>query len=324
MFRTLRLLFLSIVAMSTYVVWPTTVDTHGSFSIPPSRAYYCRFVDNPENPSNGACLAAKNLNGTNQFYNWNGINQLNANGNHQSVVPNGQLCGGGKDGFRGLNLARNDWFATPIRNGADGTFEFVFNATAPHITENWTFYYTRNGYSHTSPLTWGDLVQFCQHGDVPLSTGSVYRMRCRLPAVTGKRTIFTVWQRKLSQSTEAFYTCTDVVLGGTTSQFSDAGSLTAQNALPAGTVVSLRVFDGEGNDVERIDHVVAEGQGGAADWPFFFAQTVNERSTRARIGVQSPSGDTKPVRAAVGNRVFTATGEKLNHAIDIDSDGSRP
>ncbi|XLM22350.1 lytic polysaccharide monooxygenase, partial [Chromobacterium piscinae] len=34
--------------------------------------------------------------------------------NHQALVPDGTLCGGGKAEFKGFNLARSDWRTTSI------------------------------------------------------------------------------------------------------------------------------------------------------------------------------------------------------------------
>ncbi|WP_164172335.1 lytic polysaccharide monooxygenase, partial [Streptococcus pneumoniae] len=69
---------------------------------PVSRVYAC-FQGNPENPTNPACAAAKAVGGSQAFYDWNGINQANANGNHQAVVPDGKLCSGNNATFRGLD-----------------------------------------------------------------------------------------------------------------------------------------------------------------------------------------------------------------------------
>ena len=81
---------------------------HGTMTTPVSRVYAC-FQGNPENPTNPACAAAKAVGGSQAFYDWNGINQANANGNHQAVVPDGKLCSGNNPTFRGLDVNRSDW-----------------------------------------------------------------------------------------------------------------------------------------------------------------------------------------------------------------------
>lgn len=293
---------------------PQRGHAHGSMIVPESRIYHC-FLNNPENPSDPACRALKEAGGTQAFYDWTGVNQANANGNHQAVVPDGKLCSGNNPTFRGLDLARSDWYATPIAPGADGKFEFVFRATAPHASRDWIFYVTRSGWSPTQPLRWSDLFEFCRYGAVPLENGN-YRFRCTLPALTGKHTIYTVWQR--SDSTEAFYTCTDVEFGGSPNPtWTDEGALTAQNALPAGTTVTLRLFDASGGDVESIPFTVASGQGAATEWPYRFALAVNAQSANARIGVLGAGGSIVPQQSASANRVYTLTSRNLNHQVDI-------
>ena len=187
---------------------PAAVQAHGSMTTPPSRIYTC-YLDGAENPTDPACIALKNARGTAPFYDWMSINQANANGNHQAVVPDGKLCSGNNPVFAGLDLPRTDWQATPIQAEPDGSFEFIFRGTAPHATRDWIFYISRADWSPTQPLRWADLEEFCRLGNVPLQDGH-YRLRCPLPAASGKRVIYQVWQR--ADSPEAFYTCMDVYL----------------------------------------------------------------------------------------------------------------
>ncbi|MEL7060511.1 MAG: lytic polysaccharide monooxygenase auxiliary activity family 9 protein [Acidobacteriota bacterium] len=211
------------------LIAPSVVLGHGSMQTPPSRVFQCRFADNPENPENAACAAAVDAAGSSQFlYDWNGIRQGAAAGQHQAVVPDGELCSGGGDEYAGLDLARDDWQATEISSAADGTFEFVYLATAPHSTQDMLFFVTPQGWDPASPLTWEalDFVDqpgeaddpmdpFCRLTSVELETfegvGDVYRMSCPLPARTGRHVIYHVWQR--NDSPEAFYACIDVIFG---------------------------------------------------------------------------------------------------------------
>ena len=198
----------SISSMIMSLVIPNAI-AHGTTITPESRIYKCRFRDNPENPSNPACKAAVTLGGSQALYDWNGINQANANGDHRLVVPDGELCGGGNSTYKGLNLARSDWMTTTMEPGA---FEFIFHGTAPHATRDWVFYVTKEGWSPNTPLNWDDLVEFCRHGNLPLESDSqgrdVYRMACELPKRSGQHIIYNTWQR--ADSAEAFYTCMDV------------------------------------------------------------------------------------------------------------------
>ncbi len=284
---------------------------HGTLSKPSSRVYSC-YQGNPENPTNPACAAAKAVGGAQPFYDWAGINQAEANGNHRAFVPDGELCSGGNSKYRGLDLNRSDWQTTPIRGDANGRYTFEYKASAPHLTRDWTFYVTREGWQPGSPLRWADLEAFCTVGNVPLS-GDVYKLDCPLPKRTGQHVIYNTWQR--SDSKEAFYTCADVRFeggGGVTPppQWQDAGPVTARGALEVGTTLSLRVFNANGNDVERPEITLAAGQTGATQWPLALARKVNASAQHARVGVLQ-NGVITPVASATENRVYLTPGHRF-------------
>ena len=284
---------------------------HGTLSKPSSRVYSC-YQGNPENPTNPACAAAKAIGGAQPFYDWAGINQAAANGNHQAVVPDGELCSGGNSKYRGLDLNRSDWQTTPIRGDTRGRYTFEYKAPAPHATREWKFYVTREGWQPGSPLRWADLEQFCTLGNVPVS-GDVYKLECPLPKRTGQHVIYNTWQR--SDSAEAFYACADVRFeggGGVTPppQWQDAGPVTARGALEVGTTLSLRVFNANGNDVERPEITLAAGQTGATQWPLALARKVNASAQHARVGVLQ-NGVITPVASATENRVYLTPGHRF-------------
>jgi chitin-binding protein len=90
---------------------------------------------------------------------------------------------------------------TSIQSGA---FTFFYRATAPH-RGTFELFITNQGFNPNQPLRWSDLTSFA------LANGS-YVFNANIPARTGQHIIFTTWQR--SDSPEAFYTCSDVVFGG--------------------------------------------------------------------------------------------------------------
>ena len=296
---------------------------HGTMITPVSRVYAC-FQGNPENPTNPACAAAKAVAGSQAFYDWNGINQANANGNHQAVVPDGKLCSGNNPTFRGLDLDRSDWQTTPIQPDANGRFTFVFKATAPHATRDWRFFVTRAGWQPGSPLRWADLQEFCTLGNTPLSADGTYKLQCTLPQRSGQHVIYNTWQR--SDSTEAFYTCMDVRFessGGSTPvpQWQDAGPVTARTELPVGTTLALRVFNANGNDVERVEAVLAAGQTTPAQWPLALARKVNASAQHARVGVLG-NGVITPTASATANRVYLKDGNRFQLDTKVPDPGT--
>ncbi|MBB1087739.1 lytic polysaccharide monooxygenase [Lysobacter sp. SG-8] len=288
---------------------------HGTMVKPSSRIYTCA-QGNKENPSDPACRAAWEVAGPHLFYDWMSINQANANGNHQAVVPDGKLCSGNNPTFRGLDIVRDDWQATPVQ---PGPYEFHFKGTAPHATRDWVFYVTREGWDPNSTLRWSDLQEFCRIGNVPLSADGNYHLGCQLPQRTGRHVVYNTWQR--SDSTEAFYTCVDVSFGGVTNppppaEWTDAGALVAETALPVGTTVGVRVFNADGSDAERIDTTISTTQqGSTSGWPKHVGDAVNARASLVRIGVMQ-NGVITPVASPSANRVFLR-GEGRRHQVDI-------
>ncbi len=205
-----RLFFVFFMAMLALMGGSSRAYAHGTMDDPVSRVYQC-YLENPESPDSAACAAAIQLAGTQQFYDWSAVNRFDANDQHRTIIPDGELCSGGKASHAGLDLARNDWVAQPIAPDAFGNYDFSFIAWAPHATKYFDFYVTKDGYDPTQPLQWSDLEAqpFCHITSVTLADGH-YQMSCPLPqGKSGRHLIYNIWQR--SDSTEAFYTCMDVI-----------------------------------------------------------------------------------------------------------------
>ncbi len=205
-------LILTLMGLALFSLFFATprASAHGTMEDPVSRVYQC-YRENPESPDSQACFAAIQLAGTQQFYDWSAVNRFDANDQHRALIPDGELCSGGKASHAGLNLARTDWVAQPITADAFGNYEFSFIAWAPHATKYFDFYVTKDGYDPTQPLRWSDLeaAPFCHITSVDLVDGR-YKMSCPLPQnKSGRHLIYNIWQR--SDSMEAFYTCMDVI-----------------------------------------------------------------------------------------------------------------
>ncbi|WP_173065111.1 lytic polysaccharide monooxygenase auxiliary activity family 9 protein [Phytohabitans houttuyneae] len=199
---------------------PSPVEAHGAFVSPATRTYAC-YVDGRANgggdlnPTNPACVAAVAAGGKQPLWDFFGLLQSNAAGQHRTIIPDGQLCGGGTTKYAAYNAARTDWPTTQVQSG--GTMQFRYNAWAPH-PGTWYQYITRDGYDPTQPLKWSDLeaTPFDQVTNPPTQggpSGSEYYWDARLPSKQGRHIIYSIWQR--SDSPEAFYNCVDVNFGGT-------------------------------------------------------------------------------------------------------------
>ncbi|MFG2823401.1 lytic polysaccharide monooxygenase [Kitasatospora sp. NPDC048365] len=197
---------------ATTVLGSGTAAAHGSMENPLSRVEGC-YLEGPEHPKSAACAAAIRTGGTQAMYDWNGVRIGDAAGRHRELVPDGKLCSAGAPEFAGLDLPRADWNATHLTPGSDVTLRY--RATAPH-RGTFRLYLTNAGYDPTKPLRWADLetTPFLTVTDPRLTDGS-YLLPGRIPTGrTSRQLIYAIWQR--SDSPEAFYSCSDVVLDGAT------------------------------------------------------------------------------------------------------------
>lgn len=190
------------------------VYAHGSMEKPASRSFNCN-EEGPQNLDSAACRDALLISGEHQFYNWHEINQL-PDGDHLAFVPDGELCGGGRAKYAGMNQARDDWAATYIWPESNGSYEFLYDAWVPHSTDYFKFYVTPNDYDPNQPLTWGMMESFCTITEDPEIVDGNYVMSCDLPERSGRHVIYNVWQR--NDSPEAFYSCSDVIFVENASQ----------------------------------------------------------------------------------------------------------
>ncbi|MEU7727094.1 lytic polysaccharide monooxygenase [Streptomyces sp. NPDC040724] len=212
-------------ALAAYAAAPAVA--HGSMTDPVSRVAAC-YAEGPEAPKSAACKAAVASSGTQAFYDWNAVNIANAAGNHQALIPNGQLCSAGNDKYQGLDLARADWPASPMTAGAH---TFRYKGTAPH-RGSFELYVTKDGYDPSKPLKWSDLesAPFAKVTDPGMQNGD-YVFSGTVPNKSGRHLIYSIWQR--SDSPEAFYTCSDVVFGKDNGGGGNGGGGTAPSTKPS-------------------------------------------------------------------------------------------
>lgn len=306
------------IAAALALLAPLEALAHGAMEVPLDRVYGC-FLEGPESPHSAACKAAVAAGGTQALYDWNGVNQANANDQHQAVVPDGKLCGGGKDTYKGFNLARDDWPATAIAPNANGQFDFLYKATAPHATKYFRFYVTKTGYNSTQPLKWSDLDSqpFCTITNNTLVNGH-YKMSCPLPqGKTGRHVIYSVWQR--ADSTEAFYSCMDVNFSGSVPvSWKEIGQVRAQQDLALNTQVTFRLFDAAFKDLEKHTITLGSGMTAASQWPYQLALKVNAASSYVKVGVLGSNGTIAPVQSAMDNRVYERSNVTADYSFAVD------
>ncbi|MEU0373364.1 lytic polysaccharide monooxygenase [Streptomyces sp. NPDC006283] len=180
---------------------------HGAPTDPVSRAAVCG-LDGAQRAS-AACRAAVAANGGAAMGAWDNLRLPGVGGRDREAVPDGQLCSAGLGAYRGLDVARADWPATPLRAG--GEFTLTYRSTIPH-KGTFSLYVTERGYDPAAPLRWADLADrpFATATD-PALEGGAYRISGRLPeGLTGRHVLYTVWRN--TDTPDTYYACSDVVL----------------------------------------------------------------------------------------------------------------
>lgn len=183
---------------------------HGAPTDPVSRVAACG-PEGEQRARSAACRAAVTANGGRPIGAWDNLRIADVNGRDRQVIPDGQLCSGGLDAYKGLDLARTDWPATTLRAGA--AFTLTYASTIPH-EGTFSLYLTREGYDPATALTWDDLdpQPFITAKDPRLENGA-YRITGALPdGRTGRHVIYTVWRN--SSTPDTYYSCSDVVFPG--------------------------------------------------------------------------------------------------------------
>ncbi len=232
--------FVLLFILITSPLWP-----HGTVTSPPSRIWGC-YQEGPENPQSPACISAVATHGTQPLYDWNEINQANANGDHKAVVPNGNLASGGRpDKYGGMDQVRDDWIATPV---VPGPMAIIWSNSAPHATSYYDVYITNEDWNPSKPLTWDNLTLLTS---TPASqAASTVEIPVILPDRVGKHVIYSVWQR--SDSPEAFYSASDVDFGEPTT------SIEAENLERLGFTLAQN-YPNPFNPETTIDFELARG-----------------------------------------------------------------
>jgi lytic cellulose monooxygenase (C4-dehydrogenating) len=225
--RRLRSLIVAIAAIlaagTAAIVFVQPASSHGTSIAQPSRHYGCweRWGSDFQNPDmaqeDPMCWAAWQ-NDTNAMWNWNGLYREQVGGNHQGVIPDNQLCSGGRTG--GTRYAPLDdpgpWKTTPVNSN----FTFTNWDQANHGADYYRIYVTKQGYdARTDALDWADLELVKETprilpgvGRAPATGGgTLVDIPVSAPGRTGHHVVYMIWQA--SHFDQSFYSCSDVWFG---------------------------------------------------------------------------------------------------------------
>jgi chitin-binding protein len=220
---------MSLVAAAAVALPATPAHAHGATSAPVSRAVACA-PDAGRTARSAACRAAVAASDGRSFDEWDNVRVADVRGRDRQVIPDGRLCSGGIDAYRGLDLPRADWPATTVSPGA--RFAFRYRQRIPH-RGTFRLYVTDAGYDPTRALRWSDVGArpFLSVIDPPLR-GEAYEFSGRLPrGRTGRHLILAIWQN--SDTPDTYYSCSDVVFRAAAGRTPTATARPARSASPA-------------------------------------------------------------------------------------------
>ncbi|AXK61780.1 MULTISPECIES: lytic polysaccharide monooxygenase [Burkholderia] len=320
--RALPALTLAHVAAAALFAVPAVSHAHGYVESPPDRPLAC-FNEGAENPKSDGCKAAKSISGSTPFYDRmsNAILGVKGDADHRAQIPDGLICAGGKESWKGIDAVAN-WAATPVKPDASGNVMLRYKQTAKHYTTYFKTYISKPSYDFSRPLKWSDL-QEQPVGQVDKRGPEAYtEYPINLNGVSGKRVLYTIWQRDPSDNAEGFYSCSDIDVIPSNVNWMPSGKIEFGGVQKAGDEAKLRVFDKtRGNDLESHSMKIGANNVNAADWIYDLANQVNGRSQYVRVGQLSADGKTiDPVRSAAENEVF-GNGKEYAYAIEVKSNG---
>ncbi|MEU3731371.1 lytic polysaccharide monooxygenase [Streptomyces sp. NPDC033538] len=200
-------------ALLTLIPWSGTAVAHGSVVDPASRNYGCwqRWGDDFQNPAmaqeDPMCWQAWQDN-PNAMWNWNGLYRNGSAGNFEAVVPDGQLCSGGRtEGGRYNSLDTvGAWQTTDITDN----FTVKLYDQASHGADYFKVYVSRQGFDPaTQPLGWDDLQLVATTGSYAPSQN--YEIPVSTSGLSGRHVVYTIWQA--SHMDQTYFLCSDVDFG---------------------------------------------------------------------------------------------------------------
>ncbi|GAA0281911.1 lytic polysaccharide monooxygenase [Cryptosporangium japonicum] len=223
-----------VVVSSLLVIWPSGEDAAGTTTTPSSRGYTCR-PGNRFSEAFTACRAAAKVRPANGdepavgLGDGTDIGVADVGDRHHEVIPDTRLCSAGRERYRGLDLARDDWPVTTLKSRGKETFVYRMDGEHDGVLR---FYLTKAGYDPTAPLTWNSLEKK-PLAEVTGKSGAdnYYRVPVTLPERSGRHLVYTIWEDRDSDA--ALYACSDVMFGAPTGGATTNAANTAPSAATA-------------------------------------------------------------------------------------------
>ena len=241
--------------------------------------------------------------------------------NHQDYIPDGLLCAGGKEDWKEID-GNYDWPTTVLTPGADGKLTFKYQQTAPHITKYFRTYISKDSYDPKAGLRWSDLELIGDSGwlDRP-GDDKITKLDVKIPAqYTGKRVIYTVWQRVIRGCQGRLLLCSNVDVMPVDMQWKASGTLEG-GQVETGSTMTLRVFDkARRRSGKPLDHRV-QGPEKPEQWQYVLSQKTNTCVRHRPPGQARRRRQGRAAAVANGNEVY---GPNKVYSFAVDQRGPEP
>lgn len=210
----------------------------------------------------------------------------------------------------------NLWAKNQIKPGMNN---FTWFHTAPHKTNNWRYYITKQNWDHNQPLTRAafESTPFCQvdgHSEAPPVRVT---HACNVPQRTGYQVIYGVWE--IYDTKNSFYQVVDVDFGGDQGIVSEwstqlSGQVTGKD-LRQGDKVIARFFDDKGEVLASRSEmtITTQEQTDKNRWSYDLATQINNTHNDIRVGVKDNEGNVNP--AFGNNSAFVKKDSRLNKVV---------
>ncbi|MFG6449080.1 N-acetylglucosamine-binding protein GbpA [Roseateles sp. BYS180W] len=270
----------------------SSAQAHGYLSQPQSRALLCKTGANTQ------CGAVQ----------WEPQSVEGLSGYPARGPADGQIASAGLVQFGALNeQSSSRWAKRPISAGAQN---FTWTFTANHVTRNFRYYITRQGWNPNAQLSRSSFESepFCTHDGGMRQPPKVLTHNCQVPARSGYQIVLAVWE--VGDTPMSFYNVADVVFQDGSTPTPPAATWEARGAinpsvdLSVGDRVATRVFDaqGERRELSTQVRIGSASDGHPNTWPFLLAQRINAEQPLLRAGQRGADGRIAP--APGRNEVF--------------------
>ncbi|WP_445356089.1 lytic polysaccharide monooxygenase [Microbulbifer sp. EKSA008] len=232
----------------------------------------------------------------------------------ESGPADGQIASAGDSSWSELNEQSSDrWVKNYISSGWQ-TFKWRF--TANHVTRDWKYYITKEGWNPNAVLTRDqfDLDPFCEVDGNYEQPAVNTTHECQVPEREGYHVILAVWD--VGDTVNAFYNVIDVEFDGdnvVNTDWSVGGTINPTQDLNVGDKVYTRVFDssGENSSYSTVLEIASDEQGIAENWSHDLAELINQEQSSIRAGDYDGSSSFEPLYGI--NSIYLLEGSSLEN-----------